>query len=59
MHKMSVNLGSGELLEVEYTDELLQQVRARFSLPSDIEIEPALIKLFIEQELRSALGRIG
>lgn len=50
--------GSKATLEVEYTDELLCQIRARYNMGQDEEVSSELVKLFIEQELRSALQKV-
>jgi hypothetical protein len=42
--------------EVEYSERFETQIRKRFNIPVDQPLDPAFVKLFLEQELRSAIA---
>lgn len=46
------------LLEIDYTDTVLDQIRARYGLPFDKTIEPELLKEFFQQEISVALDKV-
>lgn len=56
-HTVHVMLPSG-LFEIEYTDELEAQIRARYFIPDEYVISVEMVKSFIEQELRSAIAKV-
>lgn len=56
-HTVHVTLPSG-LFEIEYTDELEAQIRARYFIPDEYVISVEMVKSFIEQELRSAIEKV-
>ena len=56
-HTVHVTLPSG-LFEIEYTDELEAQIRARYFIPDEYVISVEMVKSFIEQELRTAIAKV-
>lgn len=55
-HSVELNLKSGRV-EIEYTDALLEQIRARFGMAAGDEVSDDLIVAYLENEVRSALAK--
>lgn len=63
---MSINNKSAKIgkygdcyIDVEYTQEFEKQVKARFCIPEEATITDEHVAKFIEQELSSALSKVG
>lgn len=57
VNTISVTLPNGNILDIEYAEALVTQVKQRYNLPDESHVSSELIKAFVEDELRVALRK--